>query len=57
MTYQDIVNEIALKYGEALEMVPTHQLNGIMLNILVNMVLESRQMNEYYKKRLEACRH
>lgn len=55
MTREELLNEIELKHGEVLEMVPPHLRNGVTLNILVHMVIEARNLNDYYKRRLEAC--
>lgn len=54
MTHAEIIDEIDLKYGEVLEMVPPSQIDSFMLSILINMLVESRNLNEYYKKVIQA---
>lgn len=55
MNREDLNLEIDIKYGEILEMLPIEEVPIVMVGILVNMLIETRNLNEYYKKRIDAC--
>lgn len=54
MNEDDLFYEIDLKYGEQLEMLPSHELPSVLMGILIGMLIETRNNNEYLKKRIDA---
>lgn len=55
MNDDDLFNEIDLKYGEALEMLAPQEVPRVLMGILIGMLIETRNNNEYLKKRIDAC--
>lgn len=55
MNQDELFKEIDIKYGELLEMLTPYEVPTILMGILINMLIETRNNNEYLKKRIDAC--
>jgi len=53
MTTEKILEEIDLKFTEVLEMTPRHERYAMMLKILLGMLVETRQSNDYLKAKIQ----
>lgn len=57
MSTQKILQEVDIKFGEILDMLPEYQVYPTMLKILLGMLVETRQYNDYLKIRIEKLEH
>jgi BMFP domain-containing protein YqiC len=53
MSTEKILQEIDIKFGEVLEMALPHQAYEKMLKILLGMLVETRNSNDYLKTKIE----